>query len=291
MAITLQTWEQTTQRFQHQAQAVAFHAAGRGRALLLLHGFPTSSFDYAGQWEGLSAHHFVMAFDMLGYGLSDKPADYAYSIADQADIAEELCAQLGVQRCQVLCQDVGNTVCQELLARQLEGGSAITLERVLLLNGGLFPETHRATPLQQALLGPNAQEVLPLVTRESFRDGLKSLFGPTTIPDAETLEAMWTLLERAQGVERWPQLIRYIEERKTHRERWVRALVDSPVPLRLIDGALDPVSGRHMAERYRELIPNPAIDILDHVGHFPQLEVPEYVLEQALRYFDDAPYV
>ena len=43
-------------------------------------------------------------------------------------------------------------------------------------------------------------------------------------------------------------------DRITHRERWVGALQNSPVPLKVIDGALDPVSGMHMAEHYQKLV-------------------------------------
>ena len=55
-------------------------------------------------------------------------------------------------------------------------------------------------------------------------------------------------------------------------QRWVGALLQSDVPLRLVDGALDPVSGAHLAERYRELVPNPDVVLLPDVGHYPQLE-------------------
>src|SRR5262245_14381483 len=69
-----------------------------------------------------------------------------------------------------------------------------------------------------------------------------------------------TIEHAGQPIQRWPQLTRYIEERQLDRERWVGALIHAPIPLRLIDGALDPVSGQHMVDRYRELIPNPVAD-------------------------------
>jgi pimeloyl-ACP methyl ester carboxylesterase len=54
------------------------------------------------------------------------------------------------------------------------------------------------------------------------------------------------------------------------------------VPLRLIDGLLDPVSGVHMAARYRELISEPDVVELPNVGHYPQLEAPEETLAAIL---------
>jgi pimeloyl-ACP methyl ester carboxylesterase len=54
--------------------------------LLVLHGFPTSSFDYAAVVDGLRAGRRVLLLDMLGYGLSAKP-DRPYTMALQADLA------------------------------------------------------------------------------------------------------------------------------------------------------------------------------------------------------------
>ena len=49
------------------------------------------------------------------------------------------------------------------------------------------------------------------------------------------------------------------------------------MPLKLIDGADDPVSGRHMAERYREIVPAAEVVVLDGIGHYPQIEDPDGV--------------
>ena len=66
----------------------------RHEPLLILHGFPTSSFDYAAVLDGLRAGRRVVLFDMLGYGLSAKP-DRAYTMALQADVAAAFVAALG----------------------------------------------------------------------------------------------------------------------------------------------------------------------------------------------------
>ena len=70
------------------------------------------------------------------------------------------------------------------------------------------------------------------------------------------------------------KLIYYITERKLHRARWVGALKHAEIPMCLICVMDDPVSGRHMVKRYRELIINPDIIELEGVGHYPQLEQP-----------------
>jgi pimeloyl-ACP methyl ester carboxylesterase len=50
-------------------------------------------------------------------------------------------------------------------------------------------------------------------------------------------------------------------------------------PLTLIDGAADPISGAHMAARYRELVPRADVTLLEGIGHYPQVEAPGAVVE------------
>jgi pimeloyl-ACP methyl ester carboxylesterase len=82
-----------------------------------------------------------------------------------------------------------------------------------------------------------------------------------------------------------PALLGYMAERNAHRERWVGALVDSPVPIKLLNGESDPVSGAHLADRWDELLPHRASERLTSVGHWPQLEAPEAVIRSALAFF------
>ena len=88
--------------------------------LLVLHGFPTSSFDYAAVLDGLRDGRRVLLLDMVGYGLSSKP-DRGYSMALQADVAAAFVAALGIGRLALLTHDMGDTVGGELLARRAEG--------------------------------------------------------------------------------------------------------------------------------------------------------------------------
>ena len=106
----------------HRIFTLDLAASGRETAppLLVLHGFPTSSFDFHRVVDSLAVQRRVVLFDMLGYGRSAKP-DHHYRLADQADIAQQLLAELGIARFGMLTHDVGDTVGGELLARQLEG--------------------------------------------------------------------------------------------------------------------------------------------------------------------------
>jgi pimeloyl-ACP methyl ester carboxylesterase len=246
--------------------------------LLLIHGYPTASYDWVRVWPRLAARHSLYALDLLGFGSSEKPRDCDYPIALQADLCMALLDECGVTGAHVLAHDYGDTVAQELLAREREG--RLRLASMVFLNGGLFPETHRARAIQKLLAMP----VLgPLLARSmsygKFEATMLSISGSAP-PTREELQDLWVLIERDGGRQALARLINYMEQRRRNRPRWVGALVDSKVPRRLICGAVDPVSGRHLAERYREFVPDPDVVVLEDVGHYPQLEVHDRVVDE-----------
>jgi len=85
--------------------------------ILLIHGYPTSSWDWEALWQDLDQDYRLVTLDMLGFGFSDKPYPHSYLITEQADIIEALVTELGLQQFHVLAHDYGDTVAQELLAR------------------------------------------------------------------------------------------------------------------------------------------------------------------------------
>jgi pimeloyl-ACP methyl ester carboxylesterase len=246
--------------------------------LLLIHGYPTASYDWVRVWPRLAGQYSLYALDLLGFGSSEKPRDCDYPIALQADLCMALLDDCGVSDAHVLAHDYGDTVAQELLAREREG--RLSLASMVFLNGGLFPETHRARPIQKLLASPLLG---PLLARAmgyaKFEATMLSIAGREP-PTREELADLWVLIESDGGRQALARLINYMEQRRRNRARWVGALVDSTVPRRLICGAVDPVSGRHLADRYRELVPDPDVVVLEDVGHYPQLEVHDRVVDE-----------
>lgn len=256
--------------------------------VLLIHGFPTASWDWFKMWPILEEKYSLVAPDMLGFGFSDKPKDHDYSLMEQADIMEATLIHLGVQQVDLLVHDYGVSVAQELLARNDErlqaGISGINITSCIFLNGGLFPETHRPRLVQKLLLSPLGFLVCNLMNKKSFDRGLADVFGPNTKPSKAELEACWELVQFNDGQGNFHRLIRYMIDRRTHRARWVGVLQTTKVPLIVIDGPEDPVSGLHMTERYKELVPNPKVVLLPGIGHYPNIEAPEATAKAALTF-------
>lgn len=289
--MNLTRWRDTGLRFEFRSHSIFYQdAAGtEGQpALLLIHGFPTSSWDWAGLWAPLRAHcGRVVAPDMLGFGYSDKPPRHTYSLLEQADLHEALLEQLGIGDVHVLAHDYGVSVAQELLARHQErGGRGLKLRSVALLNGGLFPETHYPTVSQRLLRSPLGGIMVRLMHERRFSKAFGEVFGPKTKPSDIEMHDFWTLVSGNGGALAMRRLIRYIDERRLRRERWVGALQTTSVPLRLINGPVDPVSGAHMVVRYRELVPKADVVSLDGIGHYPQVEAPEATLRALLEFHE-----
>jgi len=184
----------------------------------------------------------------------------------------------------LLAHDYGDSVAQELLARHYE--ARIHIASCVFLNGGLFPETHRPILMQKLLLSPLGWMIGRAFSREGLVKSFRQIFGPQSSPSESEMDDFWSLIESNQGPRIMHKLIAYIPERRAQRERWVSAMQRGEVQLRVIDGEVDPISGAHMVERYRELIPNPDTVLLPGIGHYPQTEAPGQVLKHYLEFRD-----
>lgn len=247
-----------------------------GPPLLLVHGFPTCGADWRHVMPLLDRRRRVLALDLLGYGLSEKP-DIAYSLDLQADIVEAFVDDAGLSGTPIVLvtHDMGDSVGGELLARIIEGRSSVVVDRRVLANGSIFIEDADLRVGQKLLLAVGDRAVPLPAVRAMFRRGLPEVFGPTTQPTAEEMELQWALLSHDGGQRLYPRLIRYLPERRRRQDRWTGAIVDHPSPLTVVWGALDPVAGLGMAVRLQQRRSDLDLVVLDDVGHFPMIEAPE----------------
>jgi pimeloyl-ACP methyl ester carboxylesterase len=265
--------------------SVFFKRSGKGKSLICIHGFPSSSWDFAEVWPSLTERFDVMAHDLIGLGKSAKP-DQPLPISLQADIIEGLVTKAGITEAHIFAHDLGDTVAQELLARQFENSSKINWLSCVFLNGGLFPETHHALFIQKLLLSSLGSFIVKLMSEKSLKKSLTKVFSKAHPPTKEFVHETWKLISENNGISMLPRLICYIEERRTYRERWVMPLVKEALPIRLINGIEDPVSGKHAADRYAEIVPNANIVLLENSGHYPHVETPKEVLKAFFEFHD-----
>jgi pimeloyl-ACP methyl ester carboxylesterase len=295
MDAELERWKAAGQNFDYLGFDIFYRAEGNGPHLLLIHGYPFNTWDWAPLWDRLTERFTVIAPDMLGMGFSDKPVAYEYTVHDHADMHEALLAHLGVESAHILAHDLGDSVAQELLARhdfseQVYG--SLRIKSITWLNGGLFNETYTPRLMQKALSRTPLGDILsPLqgssLSRRLIEPTINEMFGPDTKPSRRMLDLFHEILEYNDGKRVTHKVGRFVNDRYAHRNRWVRAMRQTDIPMRLIDGPIDPNSGRHMAQRYLEIIPNPDVVMLDdNIGHWPQIEAPDAVLAHFLDHID-----
>jgi pimeloyl-ACP methyl ester carboxylesterase len=89
-------------------------------AIVLLHGFPTSSFMFRDLIPRLADRHHVIAPDHLGFGYSEAPsvAEFDYSFDALTDLTEGLLDQLGLTRYAIYVQDYGAPIGWRLALRR-----------------------------------------------------------------------------------------------------------------------------------------------------------------------------
>lgn len=256
--------------------------------VLLIHGYPTSSWDWERIWPLMTDDFNLLALDLPGFGLSDKPYPQQYLIDEQADVVEIMLDRLKLTEFHVLAHDYGDTVAQELLARQNEREKPQWLS-LCMLNGGLLPESHRARLIQRALASPLGPYLTRHMGKPTLARSLRAVFGPDTQPGDELIDGFWEAINYNNGRRTLHKLIDYMRQRKQNRERWVGALQQSRVPIGLINGSMDPVSGAHMVKRYKEVVGYPLMILsLADIGHYPQIEAPEQTVTCYKQFLDAA---
>jgi pimeloyl-ACP methyl ester carboxylesterase len=249
---------------------------GSGPLLVFLHGFPSCSYD----WRDLLAlrpESAALAFDCLGFGLSDKPRDHVYSLSWQADAAEELVRRSGSESVFLVAHDMGTSVATELMARDLRGELDLDLTGPLLFNGSMLLHLSSPTIGQRLLRSPLGPLFARLTTATGFRAQFARVFSPDHPLSAEEAADQWSLLAHNGGQRVAHLTIHYMEERERFTDRWHGAIRDWPGPLTLAWGLRDPVATVDVLGGLRALRPGVEVVELPDAGHYPQIECPDLI--------------
>ena len=242
--------------------------------LLVLHGFPSSSFDWRHVLRAFCATHDVILFDFLGFGSSSKP-DRRYSIELHANTAETVAAHAGAEQVVLVSHDMGNSVGGELLARDLADELEFTITSRLLTNGSIYIDLAQLTAGQEFLLALDDAPVdLGDDAETIFTGGLAATFSTAHPARADELAGHWALMSRDDGHRLLPRTIRYIEDRRAREARYTRPIEEHPSPLHVIWGRDDPVAVHAMTDRLLQARPDATLVTLDGVAHWPMIEDP-----------------
>lgn len=275
LSAPLERWRAEGVEFATAFGVVFTRRAGSGRPLLLLHGYPTCSYDWHAVLP-LLGDRTVLALDFLGFGLSAKPAGHDYSLFEQADLVEAVVAGAELAGpVDVLAHDMGTSVTTELMARELEGALSFRLGSVVLSNGSVILERASLRPIQKVLRSRAGALVSALSNKVLFRQQLGAVFSADhPLPRAEA-DLLWELMTVHGGHRKLHRLTSYLSERVTHADRWHGAVRDWAGDLGLLWGEQDPVATLAVLDGLVALRPAATVVTLPGLGHYPQLEDPE----------------
>ena len=262
------------------------------KTLLLIHGFPESSYSYHAIIDGmLKAFDQIILCDLIGYGNSDKPeTTFTYSIIEQADLVLAVWRHFGITGGHLLSHDMGVSVATEILYRHesdlLPAWFNSGLQSLTVTNGSLVLELAELRITQKILLSRYGHLMKNFISFNLFKHQVKSAHGNAKLSLHE-IEAMWNGNILQDGHKKTYLTIKYLNDRKRfEKTRWLPALGSTLLPVHICWGDQDAVARVEMAYYVKENVSkNATLTIMEGLGHFGQLGSPAEWVEYICRFY------
>lgn len=237
--------------------------AGVGEPVLLLHGIPTSSFMWRDVLPVVGLNHRAIAPDLIGFGRSDKPRNFDYTVAGQADAVERLLDQLGITQVALVGHDMGALIAAELIARNPE-----RVRHLVLTNTSLRPQNwYGVGPLSLLRLPVVGELAMALSRRWMLRPVMRLYLAPGTRLTRAEMDAYWRPFEEGFR-DVLLRMARAPLARADDFERWRAALAALTAPVLIVWGALDPTFRLAEARDLDRLITDATTYVFEHANHF-----------------------
>ena len=241
------------------AGSIAFHDEGEGPAVLLLHGFPASSWQWREFLPLLAARFRVIAPDLPGAGASVPAPGVALGLATQAAAMAELLTHLGVERTAVVAHGAGAGVAQ-LLALDHDGVDALVLMDAATLDAWPSPGVARARERLSA--APADPALVGALVRGAFEVGAMQR---SRLSD-DVLATYAAAYDSGDGPERLARVLEGLDGRGLVGREPELAAIEAPVLI--LWGEDDPVYPSQVGERLNEAMPSSTLALLPGCGHF-----------------------
>jgi len=298
---SLQKWVDGGKFMKHRGLDVFVHSSGtapvKGHGVLIVHGYPGSSWDFSNVVAKVEKKTKVVVADMIGFGQSDKPLTGTFkdnfSLMKQADLYEAVAKAEGLTEEVILvAHDMGQSVGLELMRRQDEGKLSFKIRHAILLDGSTLVDMVQLDPLQVEGLKKGDKALTEHKDFDKYATGLLASFAPENRKQ-ETVEIMTHQIFAKNGDLTIDQILLYLNERKEFYDRWVGTFANfRTAPTSVYWGVKDPVAVIAMADRIKTW--NPTIDLykLPHSGHWPSIENPNIIANAIMLrmpIYDDTP--
>jgi pimeloyl-ACP methyl ester carboxylesterase len=263
--------------------------------MLLIHGWPTSSIDWYEVASLLAARFRVCALDFPGYGFSDKPVGWGYSLQRDAELIDFYLSQvIGATAIVIVAHDRGDSVALVHAARCAEGQSATRLEHLVLSNGNIFLPLSNLTGAQRRILDRESwSAVAAALTPSLLAEGLgASTFTPPRKAGDPEVDALAATFAHDNGVAVLHETIQYLFERSRHEQQWLTTLAQAWFPVTVVWGLNDTVSPPRVASyvwnEYLMLRPGNRLYFVPDANHYLQSDRPEAFAQVLLHALEPA---
>ena len=232
-------------------------------AIVLIHGFANSSYTFRNLGPLLGKDYYVLALDMPGFGLSDKPDDHDYSNTSQANIVEAFIKEMGLELVVIGGHSMGGAHAVHVAIDAPEAVGAI------LFNPGII--TTGVPPATEYLFFPMPRIAAKTFADRSFRERfIKTSFVNPDLITEEVMDELMLATRTENYMDGNTQLMSYYVA-----GREVEMLDDLRIPVLIIWGVQDSNKPAGEAQQLQGLIANSQLVLVDDAGHYVHVEAPE----------------
>lgn len=260
-------------------------------AIVMIHGWPTSSYDFKELIDELEKEYYIAVIDTPGYGFSDKPkGDYRYSIPDDAQLVDYFIREvLGLSRFTLLTHDKGDSVGFAFLTLYQQTDSpAYQIDHHVILNGGIYLPLAELSAAQKYLTLPGFGRFMTrfILTPDRFTTRLAEVYSPALTKEEQL--NMSSTLKYQGGTTVFPKTLRYLQDRRKLEKTWLQTLGRSEIPATLIWGERDPIAKTEIADfvwenHLRNRDAAASYWRLPCASHYPQNDQPEIIAQLVRR--------
>jgi len=256
-----------------------------GIPLVMTHGIPRCSFLYRKMIPLLAEKHPVRAWDLFGFGLSDKPDDNRYGFRKFEEFFGKFLDALGIERAHLICHDVGGPFTVGWAAHNPDRVASLTI-----LNTTIFWEHfHIPGPVLLSILTPMlvhrrlsdrtvAEQLLKYIRRVVHKN-------PSAMTSEEE-EAYLDLFCRERGLLSLVKTLKSYRVVTPYLYEVRRALASFPKPTFILWGRHDPFCRLPIARSFRRTAPHAELDVIESAGHFLQEDAPDECAKMILDFIN-----
>ena len=264
--------------------------------LLLIHGWPTSSIDWFEVATELSTRFRVCALDFPGFGFSDKPQGWGYSLTRDEELIEHYLAEvIGAESCVIAGHDRGDSVALLHAARCAEGRSAVALEHLVLSNANIFLPLSNLTEAQRRILDrETGPQIAAVITPAQLAEGMgATTYTPARKAGDPEVEALAATFGHNDGMKVLHETIQYLVERSQDEQKWLSALSQVQFPVTVVWGVYDTVSPPRVASyvwNHHLMLrpPGNRLYFIPDANHYLQNDRPDAYVKVLLHALDPA---